>query len=1034
VRIIIIFYNMKGEKFKMNNKFKRALSSILAFVMLCSCLCVMNVSSVFADDTEPTTFYSIATNGECNLAAVTSTTTSTPAFGDSSNYVIIPAAEQYGKTEGYLKVTGSSSNEFTVKVSQASTLTIEGYGTGDDRVVKNISDTTKVSATSTMTKKSEAGSIVVTISGAGTYTFTLSGNVMVSKLTLVAGIVTTTTTTETTTEATTASGEDTETTTTEMVFCPDNYTGTWTATDAYEDTLTMNGISFVCASSRQGKIGSSKVNFSDTEAYTKYVGAAGSTNKNGRYITFSTTGKSNVKVYYKGNGASERQLGIISGLPTGTISSFGSSDDYISVSDSAYGIKTFTASSQGVYSLVMTGGFLIYKVVVTPVTDNGNVDNSGETPETPTSTSVALDFRTGLISKDDGTGTFYFANNAKVTANDTYDVQIGEVSYHGTTYGVQGSNVTIVLKNVVGPAKLTLGTADYCASFASDVTLRDADGIATTSFNTSGSKGGTVSFYYPEAKTTDITLTVTGYAKGATASTAYIPSLYVETVAETDVPALVEVNKSVSLATSGINTGDVVTLKDASGNTYTATVDVSGTADFSGNKIALGAATVSVSGYTVESDSITIVSDTNSYTLSATSTAKEQLPAGASTDDYYVGYVATSGYNVYSTVQAAVNAATEGSTIYIANGTFNERVVVNKANLTFIGEGADNTAISYNAYDDTYFHGATVAVQATGFTAKGIKIANTANDEGVESNATALSIGYNLTSTTIAANIVDCVISSQRDTVLFGHSANHTATFTNSTIYGFQDVLCGKGNLMLTNCTWNVNNGSQARLLAPMGGSKCMVTNLTIEGINIGNAVFARVWAQEATSSDSSVIIDGYTDTDGAIATDKTAWSNSSTSWTSTTTGDVVNGFDTLRTGSEKTTDGGDCTNMLWLVRKSSSDNYKTTLATINTANTFESAEIEIDGGTIAHRLIGKINSALVSDANATEVGFTISNDNGSVTVSDDTVYEDNDTYYFVHFLTDVDGVTATLAPYVVYNGYQVEGNTTSTTTFTAAG
>lgn len=32
----------------MNNKFKRALSSILAFIMLCSCVCVMNVSSVWA--------------------------------------------------------------------------------------------------------------------------------------------------------------------------------------------------------------------------------------------------------------------------------------------------------------------------------------------------------------------------------------------------------------------------------------------------------------------------------------------------------------------------------------------------------------------------------------------------------------------------------------------------------------------------------------------------------------------------------------------------------------------------------------------------------------------------------------------------------------------------------------------------------------------------------------------------------------------------------------------------------------------------
>ena len=47
----------------------------------------------------------------------------------------------------------------------------------------------------------------------------------------------------------------------------------------------------------------------------------------------------------------------------------------------------------------------------------------------------------------------------------------------------------------------------------------------------------------------------------------------------------------------------------------------------------------------------------------------------------------------YPTIQEAINNANEGDTIFVSSGTYYEHVVVNKDNLTLIGEDRDNTVI-----------------------------------------------------------------------------------------------------------------------------------------------------------------------------------------------------------------------------------------------------------------------------------------------------------------------------------------------------
>ena len=56
-------------------------------------------------------------------------------------------------------------------------------------------------------------------------------------------------------------------------------------------------------------------------------------------------------------------------------------------------------------------------------------------------------------------------------------------------------------------------------------------------------------------------------------------------------------------------------------------------------------------------------------------------------------YVDCNGYGNHTTIQAAINAANLGDTIYVWNGTYNEDIIVNKR-VTIIGNGTVNTTIN----------------------------------------------------------------------------------------------------------------------------------------------------------------------------------------------------------------------------------------------------------------------------------------------------------------------------------------------------
>ncbi|CAH8355400.1 unnamed protein product [Eruca vesicaria subsp. sativa] len=159
--------------------------------------------------------------------------------------------------------------------------------------------------------------------------------------------------------------------------------------------------------------------------------------------------------------------------------------------------------------------------------------------------------------------------------------------------------------------------------------------------------------------------------------------------------------------------------------------------------------------------------------------------------------VAKNGGN-FTTVTEAVTAAPENSktryTILVKRGTYLENVIIgiNKTNLTILGEGSDLTTITgslNNADGKGPYDSATLAVEADGFMAQDICIANTAGP--AKGQAVALRISAN------RAIVYRCRIDAFQDT-LYAHKGRHF--YGECYITGTVDFICGEATAVFQNC------------------------------------------------------------------------------------------------------------------------------------------------------------------------------------------------------------------------------------------
>lgn len=121
----------------------------------------------------------------------------------------------------------------------------------------------------------------------------------------------------------------------------------------------------------------------------------------------------------------------------------------------------------------------------------------------------------------------------------------------------------------------------------------------------------------------------------------------------------------------------------------------------------------------------------------------------------------------YPTIQAAINAAAPGSTVQVCAGTYNEDVLVNKANLTLIGAGVDVSTIvgPMGGGNDT------VLISQPGVTLDGFTVTRAGNAAGTWGTTENIQ-GINVAAST-GVTIQNNKITGNRNGIYVGQSSNN---------------------------------------------------------------------------------------------------------------------------------------------------------------------------------------------------------------------------------------------------------------------
>jgi pectinesterase len=156
----------------------------------------------------------------------------------------------------------------------------------------------------------------------------------------------------------------------------------------------------------------------------------------------------------------------------------------------------------------------------------------------------------------------------------------------------------------------------------------------------------------------------------------------------------------------------------------------------------------------------------------------------------------------YSTVQAAINAASAGDTIAIANGTYSGQVSVPSSKTGLIIQGASNTGtILTSGQNQT-----TVTVAATDVTINNIKLQNSYTGD--------TNTNHVLVVTAARCAVRSSYLNGRQDT-LYAQGAGSSVYVTGSEIQGSVDFVYGHGRIFVTNSTIREIRGNGATIGAP---------------------------------------------------------------------------------------------------------------------------------------------------------------------------------------------------------------------------
>ena len=179
------------------------------------------------------------------------------------------------------------------------------------------------------------------------------------------------------------------------------------------------------------------------------------------------------------------------------------------------------------------------------------------------------------------------------------------------------------------------------------------------------------------------------------------------------------------------------------------------------------------------------------------------------------------------TIQQAIDAASEGDTINIAAGTYNEHLTIEKDNITIQGAGRDITVINGNGTDRTIVlsNARNIEVKDCSFRkgSYGIALSYSSlkcTNVAIDNNSSGLRIRYN--------SYIYC----QNTYITNNSGAGVTVSYGSTGLFGYCEIKNNNGNGITSNhsasvAAWNstISNNGGTGIQAWMGG--CMTSELT---------------------------------------------------------------------------------------------------------------------------------------------------------------------------------------------------------------
>ena len=179
-----------------------------------------------------------------------------------------------------------------------------------------------------------------------------------------------------------------------------------------------------------------------------------------------------------------------------------------------------------------------------------------------------------------------------------------------------------------------------------------------------------------------------------------------------------------------------------------------------------------------------------------------------------IRYVGGSGPGNYTTISAAITAAVAGDTIYVYNGTYNEKVIVDKR-LTLIGENRDNVIVNGGGTGNVFYINTPITnVNISSFTITngyyGIQIYKSSNNTITNCNAYKNTYYGIYLSTTSKNNVItNCNAYNNSQYGIYSYSSSNNNNITNCNAYNnnYGIYFSGSSDNIIINC--NVYNNQQ---------------------------------------------------------------------------------------------------------------------------------------------------------------------------------------------------------------------------------